>query len=346
VPAVLTQEICLCDECSRNKPRSQFSVANGVCLECFDRLYTFCEVCGVALRRNTRGGYYGPNARGMVHDGMNLCYDCYDRRVYDNDNRWKPTALDVSFATYDKIGSKRKYGVEVETADCHGYRRLRDRTKFGCKSDCSVSGMEFDSPILYGDEGLAYIREFLAYATDNDWYADEDCGCHTHYDMRDESFEECARVAYAYRKTNALWKSLVAQYRRNNSYSRTPYWTCADFRRCYDSYVDAVDAEHRDFAEFSSDVTEERHEICNLTAYEAHCTFEIRVLEGTCDPKLICNWITLNCRFIDAVKRMTFDEIDEVFCGHSPSQRRALGELIGDSELIEWIEERASAVAR
>lgn len=335
MPATLTQERRRCVDCGRMKPRNQFSVANGICLECFDRSYCFCEECGEILRRERPS--FGQYDRCHRYNGQNLCRRCYyhlsDSGRYGVD-RWRPKAFDVSFATYNRIGSKRKYGVEIETTDCANFRDLYGQTNFGCKADCSVSGMEFDSPILYGDEGLDYIADFLAFGEDNGWYAESECGCHTHYDMRDMNDDQLASVAYAYRKSLSLWEALVPDHRRDGTYSHTPHWTCADFRDEY-NYVGG------DFGETIDRLDCERYEMVNLTAYHDHKTFEVRMLEGTCDAETICNWITLHCRFADAVKDLSFEEIDARFSGSRHRQFEVLSDMLHDDGLIGWMKRRA-----
>jgi hypothetical protein len=187
---------------------------------------------------------------------------------------------------------------------------------------------------LYGDEGLDYIDEFLQFGEQNGWDADDACGCHTHYDMRGETNDQLKSVAYAYRRSIKVWKALVPSRRRDGSYSGAPHWTCSDFRRqCRER--------NRSFGDVIDGLGCERYEMVNLTAYYDHKTFEVRALEGTCDAKVICNWITVNCRFIDAVKDMSFDEIDELFDGSRSAQFEALAHLIDDADIIAWLKQRA-----
>jgi hypothetical protein len=245
-------------------------------------------------------------------------------------NRWRPTPLTVSIATYRRIRSKRKYGVEIETSECYGYESLNGDTNFGCKVDCSIAGREFDSPILYGDEGFAEIEELLAFGEGLLWEANGDCGCHTHYDMRDESEEELYRVAYAYAKTYNFWKRCVSLERRNNSYCHAPCYNIYDFRRAVDHGYSFVD-----FCE-----NQERYDYVNIGAYFTHRTFEVRLLEGTVDAKTVCNWVSIHCRFIDYVKALSFDEIDNLFSGTIMAVLHKVTDIIGEVELSDWLRER------
>jgi hypothetical protein len=196
--------------------------------------------------------------------------------------------------------------------------------------------MEFDSPILYGDEGLEQVEEILAFGSDNDWTADHYCGCHTHYDMRDEEKDQLLSIMYAYSRSTAFWARLVPHSRSCGSYSCLPGWRPADLRdhverRSHETYRDAVRGMGID-----------RYEMVNFAAYWDHTTFEVRMLEGTVDPNTICKWVTIHCRFMDAVRNLSFDEIDDLFDGDYDHDLEGLATLIGDAELIDWLDSRAT----
>lgn len=300
------------------------AVVGDMCLKCFDRGYRFCELCGDVIRRE-ESTYAGT----CQWQGLNVCCPCHERRNWNGSN-WKPTPVPWSKVSYDKIGSKRKYGVEIETSWCPEWEKLHDNTYFGAKDDCSVSGKEFDSPVLYGDEGLDHLREFLAYAEDNDWEVDRQCGCHTHYDMRGLSYKQLCSVAYAYRKSVAVWKALVHPNRRDHEYSHNYHWSCADFKH----NVERSD----NFTELLSRLSPSCYEYIRLSAYRHHNTFEVRMLEGCLDAETLCNWIKLNCLFIDNVKDMSITEIDLFF---GPGQRQEhfgpMCDLIDDADLTAWM---------
>lgn len=279
-----------------------------------------------------QGITHSRHRRGHTYNGQSLCQPCCNRLHGSRDNNtWRPSPFDVACVSYDRIGSKRKFGVEIETSRCSDYRSLLGRTKFGAKHDPTVSGMEFDSPILYGDEGLEYIGEFLVYGNTHDWAADSGCGCHTHYDMRDESRSQFLSIAYACRKTQSLWEKFVPSRRSHGSYSHTPQWNLADFRRI------VTNSDQTSMDAWISRLDCERYERVNYIAYFDHCTIEVRSLEGTVNPDTICNWITINCRFMDAVRDMSWAEIDDLFSG---DDFEGLSTLIGDDDLIGWLKSR------
>jgi hypothetical protein len=203
-------------------------------------------------------------------------------------------------------------------------------TKFGCKTDPSVGGREFDSPILYGDAGFEEIEALLDYAADHDWSADRYCGCHTHYDMRDETNKELFRIAYAYAKTHAFWSACVSISRANSSYCGYPSYTCYDVR----SGSERGD----EFRSFCGDY--DRYDYVNLGAYYTFKTLEVRLLEGTVDAKTICNWIAIHARFMDYVRNHSFDDLDLILSGDRRHVLSALADIVGDDDLMAWLTDR------
>jgi hypothetical protein len=310
------------------------SVFDGVCNSCFSVFYIGCIECGELLRQRDCSGP-GPHAvyqRQDRHHQNPLCYACRAMAQSGGDNYntfWQPIPLDVSIATYQRIRSKRKFGVEVETSRCNDFSELYGKTKFGCKTDCSVTGMEFPSPVLYGDEGFTEIEKLLAFASENDWRTNSDCGCHTHYDMRDESNEQLYRIAYAYAKTYRFWASCVSSYRRENNYCHAPGYTMQDIRRDYACGSGA------NFKEFSHNY--DRYDYVNLSAYSHHNTFEIRLLEGTVDAETICNWVSIHARFMDYVRDISFDDLDLFLAGQPRHVFSTVAKIVDEIGINDWL---------
>lgn len=119
-----------------------------------------------------------------------------------------------------------------------------------------------------------------------------------------------------------LWKKFVTRSRSENSMCGTPQYSCNDVRR----------AEHfEDLAEVA-----DRFEFLNLRAYLCHGSFEIRLYHGSLNAREICNWVAIHARFIDAVKDMTFDDIDTTF-GHTVATVwRGIVDVIGDPKLLDY----------
>lgn len=340
-----------CDRCGEAMPRGRMSCFDSICMDCFYRYYAFCTCCGTLLRRGQRrrnqssrdnflGGdcYIDPRVNQPA-DSV-LCQCCYhvqgEIAAGARIDYWRPKVFDVSIATYKRIGSKRKFGVEIETSHCPQYYNLHDKTKFGCKGDCSISGLEFDSPILYGDEGLEYIEYFMEFATDHNWETDDDCGCHTHYDMRDENSENLFRIAYAYALTTDFWGCFVPRRRRSNSYCHGPSYTCRDIRaasRCENDFLDWC-------------LDNDRYDYVNTGAYDEHGTFENRLLEGCLDSNDICSWVTIHCRFMDYVKGFHFNDLDQLFNKHPRHIFATLAGILDNRKLANWMAARSRQYER
>jgi hypothetical protein len=223
---------------------------------------------------------------------------------------------------YNLVGSTRRFGVELETSRCPNHRDLNGQTIWECKRDCSIEGMEFISPILYGDEGLAEIESFCQIAQNKRFAVNSSCGYHVHLDASNESEDSLKAIAYAYRRTYALWCALVPDSRSDNRMCGAPDYDCDEIvaETTFDYFVGRRD----------------RFEFVNWRAYLVHGSIEVRLYQGTLDATEICNWIKIHARFIDVVSRRTFEEIDAMFSGSMEAQYGALTAIIGSDLSAYW----------
>ena len=328
---------------ARESPRNS---AQLLCLECWEGRWFECSLCGEVSDRNSR--YEGP-------DGTSLCPTCfmedyvaciacgqaiehgsasgpeddpYCSGCMGRADTWKVQPWTGVATSYDRVGSRRCFGVEIETCECSDFRQLHGATEWGCVYECSTQGRELVSPILEGDEGFDAVANICDFANDHDWTVDSSCGLHIHLDARDLSSDQLLRVVYAYRKTYMLWKKFVTRSRSSNSMCGAPQYSCADVKA----------AEHfEDLAE-----TSDRFEFLNLRAYICHGSIEIRLYHGSLNAREICNWVAIHTRFIDAVKDMSFDDIDAAF-GHTVATVwRGIVNVIGDPKLLDyWLRKAA-----
>lgn len=227
-------------------------------------------------------------------NGRTVCTSCYEDLA-----TWLARSHRFTENTYT-LGSKRKFGIEIETATCPNYRDLYGNTLWGAKYDCSISGMEFVSPILEGDDGLHTVDQLCGFARLNHWKIDDDCGLHIHLDMRDEKRAALKSIAYAYVVTSDLWATFVEPYRADN------YSMCCRTSLTRERLEDA-----RRFTYLARSIN--RFEWFNIAAYARHGTIEIRLHEGSLNIRAIRYWVMAHLRFVDAVKDKTFDEIDTMF---------------------------------
>ena len=336
----------LCEHCGRNYLRSDEHIRTGLdgageyCHNCWDSLWFTCTDCGDVYSHN-RGHTLPhndervcddcfeveycecsscqcavPNDEYLGWEGDPYCEECYGRADTWKTQPWTPSDT----LTFDRVGSQRSFGVELETSRCDGWRGLHGNTRWGCVYECSTPGREFISPILQGDQGFDDIEDICACADERGWEVDSSCGLHVHIDARDLSSKQLLQVAYAYRRTYPLWKRFVNSDRRNNSMCGSPQYELADIKA----------AEHfEDFAE-----ARDRFEFVNWRAYLCHGSIEVRVYQGSLDAHEICNWVSIHARFIDAVKDMCYAEIDGVFGCQSRTNWRGLVNHIGEPELL------------
>ena len=231
--------------------------------------------------------------------------------TYNDTETWDAAPVDCENPTTVKTGSTRKYGVEVETSNCPNYRELYGQTVFGAKYDCSVSGMEFVSPILVGDEGFEKIDAFFELADARSFDVNGDCGLHVHLDVSEENTVQLRHIAYAYSMTYAAWRGLVSEWRANDChYCHAPSYGANEIRLC-----GKIKRWLR---------TTDRYSYLNFTSYDKFGSYECRLMDGSVNPTEIKNWIMAHIRFIDAVRNMTYDQIDAMFNGNARAQFSAL----------------------
>jgi hypothetical protein len=262
-----------------------------VCQTCLDANYCQCHVCGEFYPR------YDLNYRGY-------CPECQGQWL-----TWRPTFRQQRHNTTKTIASDRCFGVELETSDCPNHARIKSKTCFGCKEDCSIDGLEFESPILRGDKGLASIKKFCKLAHEYNFDVNEQCGFHLHIDMRGTSEEQRRHIVYAYKLTERLWRDLTDECRWDNGFCDLNPLSREDIK--------------------NGRVCWSRNQFLNTCAYSSHKTFELRGYQGTLDATEICNWVKAHIAFIEFVEDMDFDELDRLF--NSSEAQENICQIIGDS---------------
>lgn len=286
------------------------------CEDCYSELFTSCEACSDEISRDD-----------VIY--VRDCAYCSGCAPSDDHAEWEYGSFRPS-AMFREIRSQRKFGVELETSACPDHADLEGKTCFDCREDGSISGMEFTSPVLSSDAGLAAIRTFCTLAKEHEFETNRDCGFHAHFNVRDLSAGQKRSVAYAYLKTYKVWSAFVSVARRDNSYCRPVGWGRASLGTLVDEDT------WRDFSIYT-----EQYVWMNLRAYSRHGTFEMRLHGATLDPIKICNWVKAHARFIDWAASKTFDEIDEIFNGTIKSKFRALTTIWADTDLAEYYKNRA-----
>jgi len=197
---------------------------------------------------------------------------------------------------FSKVGSERRYGLELESKACDNYMQL-NRTGWGAKPDGSVAAKEFFSAIFRGNRGLRSIRRLCEYANENNWVACHKCGFHVHFNMRHESVDSMKAIAYAYYATRMFWRGRAREDRVGCDYCRAMV--------SENGNLDRIENQD-DWDEFCSHRC--RDIWANWQAYRWHKSLEIRLHEGTFDADKIVNWIRAHINFIDWASATGYDD--------------------------------------
>lgn len=280
------------------------------CDDCFFDRFTICSGCERAIHHDDV--VYVDN-----YDGDCYCSDCAPSNEDCDDDEWDVGSR-VYGRTFDKIGSKRKFGVELEISGCRNHSGLRDKTPFGVKYDGSLSGgKEFVSPVLQGDEGLDAIANLCAYAREHDWTVDSSCGYHLHIDCSDLNDEQKVAVAVGYAATEKLWARFVSKRRATNNYcGPLPYRAITIKNLSFHGILD---------------MTHTRYLWINWQSYDRHKTLEIRLHSGTVNYDKIANWVIIHTRFVDALAKMVADDVYHLFANKTVEEQfDAVMELVND----------------
>jgi hypothetical protein len=313
-----------CDGCSNYFAKDNLRNVddNDYCDSCYCDNYTGCERCGCDVA----------NDDVCYVDDCSYCESCAPCDTGDFDaKRFRP--FDNTFA---RIGSRRTFGVELETNVCSGYMRLAGQVYFGAKDDGSINGKEFVSTVLSGDEGLKAIDDFCAKADANNWNVDTACGYHVHLGVEELDITALKAVAYAYKLTAEVWASFVSKSRRGNTYCGPTDWTREDL-----AALESVEQ----FRDFASNL--DRYQWLNLASYCRHSTFEIRLHSGTLDSDKICNWVIAHARLIDWASTRTMAQIHAELSGLSVQGLfNKLSAIWADAELTAFYVNRASKFGR
>jgi hypothetical protein len=333
-----------CYGCGKEIPRAtSYTNPDGsrqYCRDCFSMEFSTCGCCHRVVdsddcRRTPEGSDW---CATCWRESCATCHDCgniiwlddvhwvQDHPYCQGCNReaseWESKGFQVETPVYDRIQSRRRFGVELETSQCNDYRELHEETIWECKHDCSIDGMEFVSPILYGDQGLTEIENFCAEARRRRWRVNNRCGFHAHFDVSDESEDSLKAIAWAYRMTYPLWCRLVPEDRSDNSMCGRPDYHVDDILNedCFEYFVGRQD----------------RFEFVNWRAYLVHGSFEVRLYQGTLSAEEICNWVKLHARFIDAVRLIRLDQLHTVFNGEVYHDYEVLTNMVGHDLANYW----------
>lgn len=289
------------------------------CESCYHNLYTECEHCAREIYIDdaicTDNGYY--------------CSNCHS-----DINEWEPRRNTPRTGRYDKVGSERCFGVEIETSECEDSNDFSNHRAWGCKEDGSISGMEFYSSILCGNEGFEAIDDICKYAKNNHWRVNDDCGLHIHLDMRNETEYSLYNISAAFCLLQEVFQGLVDQARVENNYCHGLKWGI-DELICFKN--------NNNFSGFTG--VYYRYQWFNIYAYNHHKTFEIRLHHATLNATEIKNWIRAFATLFDWFSGKSLKGILDIFQNLTTAEKFAkvceIWESKNCSDLVEYYSEKA-----
>ena len=285
-PCANTKGFYKCESCNNWEQGTHGVCDDTYCSDCFYDRFFYCEDCGEN---------YSNDDCISTDDG---CY-CPDCAPNDDEADFSPSFRKMhDRIEYNRVGSSRKFGVELECISFDGHTDL-NRQAWGCKPDGSIpQGKEFYTAILNGNDGLKSVMALTDYAARNNWDVSNSCGYHLHINMKDEDSNGLKAIAYAYHLTQEVWESFVNSRRVGYSYCDKQCTSISDFQN-----LDSLD----DWKRFSQHNC--RNEWVNWVAYTSHGSLEIRLHEGTVDSQGVRNWIRAHTTFADWASKTGPDEV-------------------------------------
>jgi len=319
------------DDCHISDALSSYW-GDSYCENCYDERYDHCCECGVEVYRDDE-------CHSSDRFGNITCDACL------GDTEWEPSFTWRGSEAHDKMGSSRRFGIELESHRCPDYRIWASGSIWGAKEDGSVRGMEFVSPPLNGNDGYNEVINFCAQALENGTVVNESCGYHLHVDLTGTCKEERKSVALAYHYFSDIWASFVSPERRDTDYSRKnkgskisgyggdagDYWGRKE--------ILCDDLDHNLYS------CRTRYVWCNWNSYSKHNTVEIRSHEATFDGQAVINWAKAHTKFVDYMLTLSVGQITRKFGGKTKETlMKELKFIWNDYLLSEYYEQKANAV--
>lgn len=310
-----------------------------LCSGCLPFLSVTCEDCGqrvytLASEATDNGGRICTACAQADYDYCTRCDRYFQgRRCRCRRSKPFPAGAAPTPGGFDEIVSRRHYGIELETDRCPGSYELMD-TAWGAKYDCTVSGLEFYSPILRGDAGLNAVRQWAEVARKNEWVAGANCGLHVHLDLRSHTGAGRYAITRAFRETEMIWFTFVAAHRGDSDgYSLPCNWGTYDLHAAYNG-----GSSYHNWARGC-----DRYTWLNCFAYRDHRTLEIRNHEGTCDGESVCNWVKACTRLADWAASIGYARVAAIFqeCTTPQDRFNVLKRAWKDDALAEYYAAKA-----
>lgn len=264
------------------------------CENCFYDNYSYCHSCNTPVHRDNV--YYHESS------GNDYCSECYpgdsdddERQNNYSEKRYSPQEK----LTYEELPYSRTFGIELETScnpnECFsGY--------FKQVHDGSISGMEYVSPILQGDEGLQVIRDFCSDAVNSGLDTNKATGFHLHQNSKDISFRKLKNILLIYKYLEPVIYDMVAPSRKTSNWCKPIEFSVSQILNCkkekdiqilYYSFNPDVKKQYiKNYCK--QKFQQARYSGCNLHSHWFRGTIELRYHGGTLNSTKVINWIKLH----------------------------------------------------
>ena len=247
---------------------------------------------------------------------------------------------------------KRHIGFEIEVENGKsGFDLPRD---FGIARDGSLeNGVEILTPPANGERLVDIVNDAMSTLADHEWEALETCGLHTHIDMRDKRYDlrYLARMFTLGFAFEQLLYNLQMADRHENGYSiplRQEYGFNAgrgNVAKDFEFTYEKIDKKERWARMRMREGRRDKYAGQRYMGFNFHSVFhrgslEIRIHEGTLDPKRALRWADIIQALAERAERrlsyktlLAFMEIDS----RDESIEKA-GEILGlNDEMLVWL---------
>lgn len=301
-----------CDECGTHFKVCPLCFENskdGICENCKEKIskLTICAGCGNAISEQESSVY---TIDGKVYHRGHIPGDytgkCRGGKYRSIVKEGSPIFSENN--TFDIVKSKRTYGLELETEAI-----TEDKDTLWCsKTDGSVCGKEFTSPIFIGDNGIKDIYRFL---TDTKGLCGGGSGFHLHIGTQDYTPITLLKLIRIHHTLEEYFYELVSGTRYFNTYCHNIRDYFKDYRiKTLKDNLGHMFSYHKHSPElnkpirFIKNIRTNQHFLgrtnfnyCN-SLFGNRRTMEVRLHHGTWDFKEILNWIILHTSIVDYAK--------------------------------------------
>lgn len=158
------------------------------------------------------------------------------------------------------------------------------------ETDASVHG-EVVSPVLMGEDGFKQIQKVMKAMKQVGCKTNKQCGQHIHIGMQDTTREQRYKVVTNFNNLYPQIRQFVARSRWTNHYCKP--MDANNFARLKDFWARGIDPNKDQFG---------RTFALNVTPFPKIGTYEVRLHQGTLNPKKIITWIKFLTAFVEFAK--------------------------------------------